>query len=421
MLQVLLLKDLRRARRNPLPWLINLIVPLVMTALIGLVFGGNSEGGALGRIRFALVDEDQSRLSDFLRRAANQQAGNQYFDPVLLERDAAMREINAGHLSAVLIIPTNFVSHYLTATEPVSLELIKNPAESIHPAVLEELLGVAVTGLNGVSRNFNSEFPAWQATLKQDPDYHQISALVDRTGEKLKHAREYLHPPLVTYETGTNSTAGGTGNPAASSTSGLFAFLLLGLSAMFLLFIAGNAMADLQREVSWRTFARYQTLRNSAWLFLAAKIVYVIVMLLLCAGIMLGGGALIFRIHWEHPFALAALTAGYAGFMAAWFAVLAAILPDERRAAVLTSLTGMALGLVGGCAFPPAQLPGFLRDHVTPWMPSFWFADTARNLQSGGAAVAWVGVALQLAAVSLGLAALATFLFRRRFNAGWRP
>jgi len=75
MLQVLLLKDLRRARRNPLPWLINLIVPLVMTALIGLVFGGNSEGGALGRIRFALVDEDQSRLSDFLRGAANQQAG----------------------------------------------------------------------------------------------------------------------------------------------------------------------------------------------------------------------------------------------------------------------------------------------------------------------------------------------------------
>ncbi len=40
MLRILLAKDLRRAWRNPLPWLINLIVPLAMTALIGLVFGG---------------------------------------------------------------------------------------------------------------------------------------------------------------------------------------------------------------------------------------------------------------------------------------------------------------------------------------------------------------------------------------------
>ena len=43
MLPILLAKDLRRAWRNPLPWLINLIVPLAMTALIGLVFGGGAD------------------------------------------------------------------------------------------------------------------------------------------------------------------------------------------------------------------------------------------------------------------------------------------------------------------------------------------------------------------------------------------
>ena len=54
MLRVLLAKDLRRAARNPLPWLINLLVPLCMTALIGLAFGTKSDSGALGRIRFAV-------------------------------------------------------------------------------------------------------------------------------------------------------------------------------------------------------------------------------------------------------------------------------------------------------------------------------------------------------------------------------
>ena len=57
----------------------------------------------------------------------------------------------------------------------MSLELIKNPAESIHPAVLEELLGAVVTALNAISRNFNSEFPEWQAVFEGKADYHKAS------------------------------------------------------------------------------------------------------------------------------------------------------------------------------------------------------------------------------------------------------
>src|SRR5450755_2617772 len=200
MLRVLLAKDLRRAWRNPLPWLINLIVPLAMTALIGLVFGGNSSGGALGKIRFAVVDEDKSVLSDFLRGAANQRDGGKYLEPVFMEREDALREINASKISAVLIIPTNFMRNYFLGRDQVSLELIKNPAESIHPAVLEELLGAVVTAMNAISRNFNSEFPEWQAVFEGKEDFHKVSFLIDRAGDKLKTAKKFINPPLVSYE-----------------------------------------------------------------------------------------------------------------------------------------------------------------------------------------------------------------------------
>jgi uncharacterized phage infection (PIP) family protein YhgE len=117
MLRVLLSKDLRRAWRNPLPWLINLIVPLAMTALIGLVFGGNSGGGGLGKIRFAVVNENNGRMSDFLRHAISSTGGDNssgiQLDPIFTNRAAAMREINANKISAILIIPTNFLSNYL--------------------------------------------------------------------------------------------------------------------------------------------------------------------------------------------------------------------------------------------------------------------------------------------------------------------
>ena len=103
MLRVLLAKDLRRAWRNPLPWLINLIIPLAMTAMLGLVFGGGSEGGALGRIRFAVVDEDKSVLSDFLRGAVNQNKAGEHLEPVFMERTNALKLINDNKISAVLI------------------------------------------------------------------------------------------------------------------------------------------------------------------------------------------------------------------------------------------------------------------------------------------------------------------------------
>src|ERR1035438_4887279 len=106
MLRVLLAKDLRRAWRNPLPWLINLFVPLAMTALIGMVFGGNSSGGGLGKIRFAVANENNTRLSEFFRHAVGSMAGESsagiQLDPIFTNRAAAMREINANQISAVL-------------------------------------------------------------------------------------------------------------------------------------------------------------------------------------------------------------------------------------------------------------------------------------------------------------------------------
>ena len=135
---------------------------------------------------------------------------------------------------------------------------------------------------------------------------------------------------------------------------------------------------------------------------------------------MLGGGGLIFRITWQQPAALALLVLGYAGFAAGLMAVLVALVPDERRAAALNTIAGMALGLAGGCAFPPQQLPAFLREHITPRLPSFWFVDTARALQSGAQGVPWLLVTLKLLGLGVVLIGVAVVLLRRRFREGLR-
>jgi ABC-type multidrug transport system permease subunit len=433
MLRILLAKDLRRARRNPQPWIINLILPLAITALIGLAFGGSNNGG-LGVIHFAVVNENTNRASEFLQRAAQSMASenssNVPLDPIFTNRAEAMRELNADKISAVLVIPKNFLGDYLLGSQQVSLELIKNPAESIHPAVLEEGLGALVTTLNALSRNFQSEFPAWHSALEGEMDYQKVSQLVEQTGDRLKAMTNYIDPPLVSYSTEnpddeTNKTvsASGTVNNDSSKknvSNSIFPYLLIGMSAMFLLFLAGNAMGDLYRELRQRTFERYQTMRDSLFPFLASKAVFAVVMLLVCSAMLLGGGGLIFKIQWQHPFALAMLAFGYACFAAAFYTLLVALIPDERRAAVLGNLAGMGLSLMGGCLFPAEQLPAFLRDNITPLLPSYWFADTLRDLQYGDTAVAWSSTFIKLLATSAVLLALAAALFRRKFKTGLR-
>jgi ABC-type multidrug transport system permease subunit len=492
MLRALLTKDLRRAWRNPLPWLLNLALPLCLTAIIGLVFGGSSDT-SLGRIRFAVVDEDNSPLTRMLHGAMNQQEAAKHLEPVFLDRGEAVRQISEKGLSGAVIIPTNFTRDYLEGRAGVKLELIKNPSQAINPTVLEELLNVVTTALNALARNFQSEFPAWREALEGDFDYQKAAGALEKTGRRVESAARYLRPPLVVYETvneegdkesqtesgsqESNRSAGlhpavsqasnlptartaegaiqegrsadsksaiqqianlrygGSNLPAASqpvvpaapakakpvekNTSKVFAYLLPGISAMFLLFLAGTAVSDLLRELRIRTFERYQTMRCRLLPFVLSKVIFALVVLIIASAVLLGGGALIFDIHWHRPGPLSAVVFGYACFASALMALFVALMPDERRAGTLSNVVGMILAMAGGCMFPRHQLPKLLSEHVAPWLPSTWFVEAARGLQfSDPVEVGWVLARFGLVtALLLGAAVL---LFRRRFRHGVR-
>ena len=417
----LLAKDLRRARHNPIPWLTNLAIPLCITALIGLAFGSSQSSG-LGHIKFAVVDEDHSVLGKMLQSMTGQGTNAQKLEPVFMDRTNALAAINNNEISAVLIIPEHFTKHYLTATEPVSLELIKNPAESVNPAVLEELLGAGVTGLSAVSRNFHEEFSTLQSAFDGDGDFDQMATVLKQTGEKLKSAKASILPPLVSYtetETETKPVPAKTGGVVKTGNQfSLFGYLLLGMSAMFLLFLAGHGMSDLQRELRNGTLARYHTLNQPLLPFIASKVAFTLVMLLAGSVIMLGGGALIFRFQWQHPLSLAVLMFSYTLFAACLMALLTALVADERRANMMNNLTGMLLGMAGGCTFPAEQLPLFVQNYFTHWMPSYWFVSAAREVEFGGESVVWWGMAVKLGLAGVVCALAANYVFRRKFRNG---
>ncbi|MFN0067570.1 MAG: ABC transporter permease [Limisphaerales bacterium] len=417
MLGLLFAKDLRRAVRNPARWLVHLAVPLVITGLLGAAFGGANRGGPPGRIKLALVDEDGSAVTGFLRGALNQGRAGEFFEPQFLSRSNALAELTANRLAAAVVIPAGFTDALLDGRGPATLEVIKNPAQQFHPAIVEEMAAALVTGLDAAARNFGDELAAWRRLFadERSPTPAEIARLVERTGERLQGLGTSLFPPRVWYEEQTTAAA-----EARPANFNLFAFLLPGLASMFLLFLADQALRDLFREQQAHTLARFATLRPGAGLMVASKVVFALVLVLLGAAILLGGGALLFGIAWARPAELGAVTLAYALAAAGVGAALAALAGSERRAEVLNTAVVMGLGLAGGSAFPSNALPAFLRDNVTPLLPNAWFIEAVRALQFGGDA-SWTLAAAKLAGLGAVLIAFAAWRLGRQLETGGRP
>jgi len=417
MLWVLLWKDLRRARRNPWPYVINLALPICITALIGLAFGPSSKGGP-EPIRMAIVDEDDSAMGRFLRGAADSGDFKKRMEARFLGREEALKEINNNKTSAVLIIPKGFTQNYLTGKGPLALELIKNPAQSFYPAIVEELLEVMVAGLNAVSRNLQADLPEWKEVLAKEgrPDTQRIADLVVRVGKRFEKAEHYLFPPLVRYTKSTQQQKTGGDSPAMN----IFAFVLPGLAAMFLLMLADQAIRDQQREVSTGTLDRYRTLRDKLLPFVMSKAVFAVVLVAIGSLILFGGGVWIFGIHWEKPIQMSALVVAYGVFAAGLMAFIGSLTRSERRGDSVNSMLIMCLSFLGGSFFPARQLPAVFREHVVPLMPNNWFIEAVRELQGGGASMPWDWAVLKLVLVGLAFMIAAAWIFQRALTKGVR-
>ena len=418
-LWTLLSKDFRRVWRNPWPWVLNLSIPLAITALFGVAFGGGGDDQAgMAKIKVGIVDEDQSLLGSLFRSALSQGEAARYFEVQHPTRSNAMAALLENELSAVFIVPTNFTSEFLTGRTNLILEVIKNPSERVYPTIVEELASVAVTGLNAVHRNFNSEFPRIEAVLTNDFDLVKAGELAKEIGTRFKAAGEYLSPPLVQYR---KTVIEKTEDPKTGPGLSVFSFILPGMASAFLLFLADHSMRDIHREKRAQTLDRLRTVDSSVGTFIAGKILCTALTVFLGSLIMFGGGALIFGISWGNYGLLALASAAYSLFAAGLLALLVSWVRTERKSEAMNNMLIFGIAFAGGSFFPANQMPKFFQDHICPWMPNFWFTEAVRSLPEGGdGVIAPLVVVLKLGALGIVLGIIASVILQRRLSAGAR-
>ena len=150
-IRALIRNDLRLYVADRRAIVIGVIVPILIAAFFGYVFGDNGGAGA-GKIPVALVDEDQSAVS---RAITADLASEAVLDVRILDRLAAEERVRSGKVHVAAVIPKNFgaasTQALFSGLAKPRLELLIDPTQTISGRVLESVF--AQQGMREIAKH----------------------------------------------------------------------------------------------------------------------------------------------------------------------------------------------------------------------------------------------------------------------------
>jgi ABC-2 type transport system permease protein len=121
--------------------IVGMVVPILIAAFFGYIFGGTGRSEDQGKIPIAVVDEDKSNVSRAI-------AGDLATDPLLqvstLDRAAAREQVKSGKQNAAAVFPHGFgeqsTKSLFTGANKPQVELLVDPSQTTSGRVITGLL-----------------------------------------------------------------------------------------------------------------------------------------------------------------------------------------------------------------------------------------------------------------------------------------
>jgi ABC-type multidrug transport system permease subunit len=350
-------KDFRRIRREPTTLVVWLGIPTLVAVLLTVIFG---RGDTPPHGKLLIADEDGGVASFMLTSSFSQGALGKMLTVEKVSTEDGRRQMDKGNASALLVVPKGFTSAVLN-NRPAKLELIKNPALQIIPAIIEETVSMLADGvfyLQAVAGEQLRTIPLGQ------PAESQIAQSAVETSRLAQRLQRYLAPRLI--QLNTKVIRGEFDQPGA------FAVVLFpSMVYMAVFFIAGGLASDVWRERTAGALRRVLSTPSPLGGFLAGKV--------LAAAIVLAAtGALGLTLaHWllglpVPNFALAILWLAASGCgLYLLIMLLQTFASSERVANLLSNFILLPLSMLGGSFFPLETMPAGMA-RIGRWTPNGW-------------------------------------------------
>lgn len=340
---LLLLKDKMAA-----VWMV--VLPLGMTAIMGLVFGGFSGGSEAVVIDLPVVNHDGGEMAavvlDILSQTGNLHLETEY------DEETARQLVTDGKRAGAVVIPADF-SADVTSGQPTALELVVVPGGQTAPLLEGMVRGVA-SGFSNVQTTVEVAISEVQrATGSYDPstssghrlDYEGIAGRVVAT------ALERLHDPPVRARITTVGSA-------EEEEFNIFDQAVPGYAVMFAMFTVLSAAGGILEEKERGTFKRLLIAPIPQWSLLGGKLLAQFLMGVGQIALMFLAGALVFHVSLgDSILGLVLLTLATCWATTSLGILLVAVIRSRKQLHPITTLIILGTSAIGGSWFPLFMMP----------------------------------------------------------------
>ncbi|RLC86405.1 MAG: hypothetical protein DRI79_10050 [Chloroflexi bacterium] len=330
----LLLKD-----RMAVIWMV--VLPLGMTTIMGLVFGGFGRESEAVVIDLPVVDQDGGEMAtvvlDILSQTESLHVETEY------DEETARQLVSDGKRAGVVIIPQGF-SDAITSGRPTALELIVAPGGQTAPLLEGMVRGVAST-FSSVQTTVEAAISEVQrATGSYDLDYEGIARRVVTT------ALERLEDPPVRARI---TTVG-----SAEEEFNIFDQMVPGYAVMFAMFTVLSAAGGILEEKERGTFKRLLIAPIPRWSLLGGKLMAQFLTGVGQIALMFLFGALVFHVNLgSSPLGLLLVTLATCWATTSLGILLVAVIRSRKQIHPITTLIILGSSAIGGSWYPLFMMP----------------------------------------------------------------
>jgi ABC-2 type transport system permease protein len=334
----LLLKD-----RMAAVWMI--VLPLGLTTIMGLAFGGLGGASEPVAIDLPVVDQDGGEVAaavlDILAQTENLHLEMEH------DEEAARQLVADGKRAGALVIPAGFTAN-VTSGNPTALDLLVVPGGQAAP-LLEGMVRGVTSGFSSVQTMVEVAISEVQrATGSHDLDYEGIAARVVAT------ARERLENPPVRVRV----TAVGNAEEAFD----IFDQVVPGYAVMFAMFSVLSGAGAILDEKERGTFKRLLIAPLPKYALMGGKLVAQFIVGVAQIALMFAFGTLAFRVSLGGSIlGLVLVTLATCWATTSLGLLLVAVIQSRKQIHPITTLVILGSSAIGGSWFPLFMMPKWVQ------------------------------------------------------------
>ena len=413
-------KDMLRSFRSGFALVMMFVAPLLMTGIMHFAFGGlGGDGGfdlPVTRVQVVNLDQPGPQLSfsfgqmlvGFLQdeRLANLLQVTEATDET--DARAAVDSQDAG---VAVIIPPDFTTAALEPAGSAKITLYQDPTLTLGPGIVKGMVSQFVDGFAGtriaagvVADQLGQRGVAIDASLMQDV-VMQYAAWAEALGQSWG---EGAHPALDIQPPPSEAEP-------ASQGAGTMGPIMAGMVIMFVFFTGASTAETIISEDEEGTLARLFTTPTSRAVILGGKFAAGFITLIVQVIVLMLVSAVIFRIRWGEPLAVALVALGLVVAATGFGLFIMSFLKSTRQAGPVMGVVLTLTSMLGGLFTTGLQNLPAAYETINLLTPHGWVLRGWKLALAGGG----VSDVLLPVLVSLGMGlvffAVGALVFRRRF------